>query len=80
MEQARRARARRQEKAAVDATQKTDRRRHRNRAAAEPAGVRAGAPAETGARAEAPGRAGANALNKLTSHRICQSTITKGGV
>jgi hypothetical protein len=80
MEQVHRARAQGQEKAAVDATQKTDQRRHRDSVATDPAEVRAGAPDKAGAKTKAPDKAGEDGPKKLTNQRIYQSTIKRGGV
>jgi hypothetical protein len=55
MEQVRRAWAQKQEKAGVDATQKTDRQDHLERAA--------GVPAELGAKLEVPDKAEVGGLN-----------------
>jgi hypothetical protein len=81
MEQVHRARAQGQEKAAVDATQKADPRRHRDSGEPDPAEVRAGAPDRAGAKTEAPDRAGATSgPNESTYQLFNQLTISKGGV
>ena len=59
MEQVRRARVQKQEKVGVDATQKTDRQDHLERAAGAPAEV----PAELGAKLEVPDKAEVGDLN-----------------
>jgi hypothetical protein len=74
MEQVHRARAKGQEKAAVAATQQTDRRQHRNSEAPDPAGVRAGDPAGPGAKAEVPARAGVGGLEQSINQLFYNET------
>ena len=80
MEQVHRARAQKQEKAAVAATQQTGQRQHRDSVAPDPAEVRAGVPDKAGAKTEAPDKAGADGPNKSTYQPFNRLTISKGGV